>query len=70
MAGLPSEEWGEEVAAWIVPSSQEKIPSLEEVREFCRQHLAAYKLPQRLVIVNTLPRNALGKVLRHELREN
>ncbi len=70
VAGLPSEEWGEEVVAWMVPTSQEKIPSLEEIREFCRQYLAAYKLPQRLVIVNNLPRNALGKVLRHELREN
>ncbi len=70
VAGLPSEEWGEEVTAWIVPTSQEKTPSLEEIREFCRQYLAAYKLPQRLVIANTLPRNALGKVLRHELREN
>ena len=70
VAGLPSEEWGEEVGAWIVPVSQEKTPSLEEIREFCRQYLAAYKLPQRLVIVNDLPRNALGKVLRHELREN
>ena len=69
VAGVPSEEWGEEVVAWIVPSPQEKLPSLKTVRDFGRQHLAAYKLPQRLVIVDDLPRNALGKVLRHELRE-
>ncbi len=69
VAGVPSEEWGEEVVAWIVPSPHERSPSLETVRDFGRKHLASYKLPQRLVIVDDLPRNALGKVLRHELRE-
>jgi acyl-CoA synthetase (AMP-forming)/AMP-acid ligase II len=38
------------------------------VREFCAEQLARFKLPRRVVIIDTLPRNALGKVVKHELR--
>jgi malonyl-CoA/methylmalonyl-CoA synthetase len=69
VAGVPSKEWGEEVVAWIVPSPNQEAPSLEEIRDFGRQYLAAYKLPKRVVVTDVLPRNALGKVLRQELRE-
>ena len=69
VAGVPSKEWGEEVVAWIVPSPNQEAPSLEEIRDFGRQYLAAYKLPKRVVVTDALPRNALGKVLRQELRE-
>ncbi len=69
VAGVPSKEWGEEVVAWIVPSPNQEVPTIEEIRNFGRQHLAAYKLPKRLVVTDALPRNALGKVLRQELRE-
>ena len=68
VAGLPSEEWGEEVVAWVVPASGHDCPTVDELRDFARDHLAAYKLPRRVVAVDALPRNALGKVTRHELR--
>jgi acyl-CoA synthetase (AMP-forming)/AMP-acid ligase II len=41
----------------------------EKVRSFCREHLAAYKKPRQVVFVDDLPRNALGKVLKHRVRE-
>ena len=41
----------------------------EEVRYFCRGDLAGYKKPREVVFVEELPRNALGKVLKHEVRE-
>ncbi|MDP7598624.1 MAG: acyl-CoA synthetase [Acidimicrobiales bacterium] len=69
VAGVPSEEWGEDVVAWIVPTPGAPPPTEAELRDFARNHLAAHKLPRRVVVVGSLPRNALGKVLRHELCE-
>lgn len=70
VAGVPSDEWGEEVVAWVVLADGATEPGIEELRLFAREALAAYKLPRRIHVVAALPRNALGKVMRHELREN
>ncbi|MBC8363960.1 MAG: AMP-binding protein [Actinobacteria bacterium] len=69
VAGAPSEEWGEEVVAFVVAAEGQAMPTIDDLREFARGHLASHKLPRRMVIIDALPRNALGKVLRHELRE-
>jgi malonyl-CoA/methylmalonyl-CoA synthetase len=68
VVGTPSNEWGEEVTAFIVVRPGHPAPGRDDVREFCREQLARFKLPRRIVIVDTLPRNALGKVVKHELR--
>ncbi len=68
VAGVPSPEWGEEVVAWVVEADGQECPGVDELRDFARAHLAAYKLPRRVVIVEALPRNAMGKVARHELQ--
>ena len=68
VAGLPSPEWGEEVVAWVVPAVGYECPDVDELRSFAQDHLAAYKVPRRVVAVDALPRNALGKVTRHALR--
>jgi malonyl-CoA/methylmalonyl-CoA synthetase len=68
VAGVPSPEWGEEVVAWIVVADGHDCPGVDELRAFAQDHLAAYKLPRRVVAVDAIPRNALGKVTRHELR--
>ena len=68
VAGIGSGEWGEEVVAWVVPAGGLDCPSIQELRAFARDALASYKLPRRVVAVSALPRNALGKVMRHELR--
>jgi malonyl-CoA/methylmalonyl-CoA synthetase len=68
VVGTPSDEWGEEVTAFIVVRSGQVEPDRDVLREFCRDQLARYKLPRRVVIVDTLPRNALGKVVKHDLR--
>ncbi len=65
VTGTDSDEWGEVVTAWIVPDG--RPPSVEELARFTRASLAPYKRPRLVHIVDALPRNALGKVVRGEL---
>jgi malonyl-CoA/methylmalonyl-CoA synthetase len=67
VVGLPDPEYGERVVAVVVPED----PGLtaEKVRSICREDLAGYKKPREVVFVEDLPRNALGKVLKHRVRE-
>jgi acyl-CoA synthetase len=71
VVGYPDTVLGERVCAVIVPHPGAK-PALEELVAFLRdaRHIAAYKLPERLVTLDALPRNPLGKVLKRTLREN
>lgn len=66
VTGTPSDEWGELVTAWIVADG--KPPTAEELAAFAGEALAPYKRPRRVHVVDALPRNALGKVLRGQLR--
>lgn len=65
--GLPDERWGEAVTA-IVALAPGASLTLDELRDFGREALAGYKLPTRLHLVDVLPRNPAGKVLKYELR--
>ncbi len=65
VAGSPSDEWGEVVTAWIVADGVP--PSVDDLAAFTASTLAAYKRPRRVHIVDELPRNALGKVVRSHL---
>ena len=65
--GTPS-RMGRRGDAFLVVRAGHPAPDRNAVREFCHDRLARYKLPRRVVIVDTLPRNALGKVVKHELR--
>ncbi len=64
--GLPDPEWGERVAAAVELAPGAAL-GLEELRSWGRERLAAYKLPSRLAVVEALPRNPLGKVVKPEL---
>jgi malonyl-CoA/methylmalonyl-CoA synthetase len=67
VVGLPDEEFGERVTAVVVRTD----PGLteREIQDFCRDDLASYKKPREVVFADELPRNAMGKVLKHEVRE-
>jgi len=65
--GVKEELVGEEATAFVVPH-EGKEPREGELQRFCREHLAAYKVPARFFVVDELPRNEAGKVLRAELR--
>lgn len=66
--GLPHEYWGEEVTAVAVPRAGAR-PAPEDVIAFARSSLGGYKVPKRVLLVDTLPKNASGKVLKAQLRE-
>ncbi|KAG5661797.1 hypothetical protein KAF25_004036 [Fusarium avenaceum] len=68
VVGLPSEAWGQKVAAVVVVSekSQDGM-SLEQLRSALKPRITAYKIPQDMEIVEALPRNAMGKVNKKEL---
>ena len=66
--GLADKKWGEAVTAVAALKEGQEL-SLEELREFAKPHLAKYKLPLRLHIVDELPRNPAGKVLKFVLKE-
>jgi acyl-CoA synthetase (AMP-forming)/AMP-acid ligase II len=66
--GIPDVDWGEQVMALIVPRGGRALTA-EEVIDWCHQRLASFKKPTSVRFVSALPRNALGKVLRKELRE-
>jgi O-succinylbenzoic acid--CoA ligase len=65
VAGRPDAEWGQRVVAWVVADGD--APSLDEVRDAVKAELPAYAAPKQLVIVDDLPRTALGKVRRADL---
>lgn len=67
VVGIPHERWGEGVAAVIVAEPGTTV-TLAELQEFCKQYIASYKKPIHLEIVDELPRNPTGKVLKPELR--
>ena len=64
VAGRPDPEWGQHVVAWVVPHNPMDPPTLEELREHCREDLARFKAPRELRVVATLPRTASGKIRR------
>jgi o-succinylbenzoate---CoA ligase len=67
VAGAPDPEWGQRVVAFVVPAQPADPPSLDQLRGFVRQRLAAAKAPRDLVLVAELPRSPSGKLLRRRL---
>lgn len=68
VVGQPDERWGEAVVAVAVLHPGKTLDSAQ-LRAFCKQHLADYKSPRRLVVVDELPRNSMGKLQRFLVRD-
>jgi len=66
--GLPDAEWGESVLA-IVVASPGSVPDLAALDDLCLARLARFKRPKYYYLVGDLPRNASGKVLKRQLRD-
>lgn len=70
VVGVADGRMGERTAAVVVPAPGSPPPTLDDLVVHLRaQHIASYKLPERVQIVEALPRNALGKVLKRRLRQ-
>ena len=68
VVGVPDDKWGERLRAFIVPKSGHTVGA-ESLAAFCEGKLASYKIPKDVAIIEVLPRNANGKVLKTELRK-
>jgi long-chain acyl-CoA synthetase len=66
VAGVPDPYQGEAVKAWVVLNAGESV-TVDDLRAFCKEELAAYKVPRRIEFRDSLPKSAVGKVLRREL---
>ena len=66
--GIPDERTDEAVKLFVVKSPGKDI-SAEDVITFCRDNLTAYKVPKHIAFINELPKSAVGKILRRELRD-
>ena len=65
--GIPSEEWGQIVAAAIVVKAGQDLGE-EAIVSHCRERLASFKKPERIAFLEELPRNHLGKILKKDLK--
>ncbi len=67
VVGVPDERLGEEIKAYVVPKAGAQV-SEDELREWCKERLAAYKYPRYVELRETLPMSATGKILKRELK--
>lgn len=65
--GQPDDLHGEKAVAYVVRKDDAALTEAE-VRQYCREHLGRHEIPRKVVLIDKLPRNAAGKVLKRELR--
>lgn len=66
--GIPDEKFGEEVCAWVVPKAETDVTP-EQVRDFCEDQIAHYKVPRYIRICDSLPMTVTGKAQKFKMRE-
>jgi O-succinylbenzoic acid--CoA ligase len=67
VAGVVDAEWGQRVVAWVVPAEPARPPSLADLRAVMSEHHPTFMAPKELVLIDEVPRTALGKVVRSAL---
>jgi fatty-acyl-CoA synthase len=65
--GVPDDKWGEVGKAFIVKSKESKL-SEEDIKNYCLERLAKYKIPKHIEFIDTLPTNDAGKIDRKKLK--
>ena len=66
--GVPDDTWGEAIKAIVAIKEGQKVTG-EEIINFCKEYLASYKKPKSVEFIDSIPKNAYGKILKRELRE-
>jgi fatty-acyl-CoA synthase len=64
--GVDDEEWGQRLKAFVVPCERGGLDE-DEVKGYVKSNLARYKVPREVEFLDSLPRNATGKILKREL---
>jgi len=65
----PDEIMGERVCICVVPVDENDPPTLEEINAYLKeQGMSVYKLPEKMKLIDAIPRNPVGKILKKELR--
>lgn len=67
--GVPDEQYGEEIAACIVLKEGESM-TVDEMKQYVRDHMAKHKVPRYVDFVDSFPMNAAGKILKYKMRED
>lgn len=67
VVGLPDPDFGESVNAYVV--LKDKSATVEDLTAYCAEHLAKYKVPKNIEILEDLPKNTTGKILRRSLKD-
>jgi len=67
--GIPSVEWGEAVGVAVVPKPGHELPSNEALRNLVKERLRSSRVPERILVLEALPYNEMGKLLRREIRK-
>ncbi|MGM0569364.1 class I adenylate-forming enzyme family protein [Marinobacter sp.] len=67
--GLPHERWGEAITANVILMPDEEVTA-DELIEYCREHLAGFKVPKAIVVVEEFPRTGTGKIQKHMIRKD
>lgn len=67
VTGEPDPDLGERIVAWIVPSSTQRPPSVEELAGHVARQLAPHKRPREVRLLDELPRNDMGKIMKRAL---
>ncbi len=68
VVGMPDETWGESVTAFVVLKPDEKL-DYKALKYWCETRMSSYKLPKTLRLLESLPRNAMGKVMKPALKK-
>jgi acyl-CoA synthetase (AMP-forming)/AMP-acid ligase II len=65
---MKDDKWGEIVTAFIVKRPDSEITQ-DELKTFCRKEIAGYKIPKKILFVDSLPMSPSGKILKYKLKE-
>jgi len=68
VVGVPSDKYGEEVGAFIIPKDGQNITE-EDVRDFCRGQISRFKIPKYVFVIDSYPMTASGKIQKYKLSE-
>ena len=68
VVGLPDKDWGERVTAFIVPH-KDQPPDTAALKSFLKDKLAGFIVPKEIIVVDELPKNHAGKLLKREIKD-